>query len=75
MGGPTSSYAVDGKALELIGAHKPSHPATEGFRQGGETMEGDCRYSVIQIVGILLLQQYTADSPNSQIKYLQTLSK
>jgi hypothetical protein len=28
MGGPTSSYAAAGIALEFIGAHKPPHPAT-----------------------------------------------
>jgi hypothetical protein len=40
MGGPTSSYAAAGIALESIGAHKPPHPATKCFRQGVDTIEG-----------------------------------
>jgi hypothetical protein len=40
MGGPISSYAAAGIALEYIGAHKPPHPATKFFRQGGDTIEG-----------------------------------
>jgi hypothetical protein len=40
MGGPTSSYTAAGIALEIIGAHKPLHPATKCFRQGGDTIEG-----------------------------------
>jgi hypothetical protein len=40
MGGPTSSYAAADIALEFIGAHKPPHPATECFQQGGDTIEG-----------------------------------
>jgi hypothetical protein len=39
-GGPTSSYAAAGIALEFIVAHKPPHPATNCFRQGGDTIEG-----------------------------------
>jgi hypothetical protein len=39
MGGPTSSYAAAGKALEFIGTHKTPHPATECFRQGGDTIK------------------------------------
>jgi hypothetical protein len=34
MGGATS------KAFELIGAHKPPHPATKCFQQGGDTILG-----------------------------------
>jgi hypothetical protein len=41
MGGPTSSYAAAGIALEFIGAYKPPHPATDCFRQGGNTIEGE----------------------------------
>jgi hypothetical protein len=40
MGGPTSSYAAASIAFEIIGAHKPSHPATKCFQQGGDTIEG-----------------------------------
>jgi hypothetical protein len=40
MGDPTSSFAAADIALEFTGAHKPPHPATEGFRQGGDTIEG-----------------------------------
>jgi hypothetical protein len=39
-GGPISCYAAPGIALEFIGAHKPPHPATKCFRQGGDTIEG-----------------------------------
>jgi hypothetical protein len=39
MGGPTSSYAAAGIALEFIGTHKHPHPATKCFRQGGNTIE------------------------------------
>jgi hypothetical protein len=39
-GGPTSSYAAAGIASELNGAHKPPHPASKYFRQGGDTVEG-----------------------------------
>jgi hypothetical protein len=41
MGGPTSSYAAARIALEFIGAHKPPHPATKCFQQGGDTIEGE----------------------------------
>jgi hypothetical protein len=40
MGGPTSSYAAAGIALEFIGAHKPPQPATKCFRQDGDTIKG-----------------------------------
>jgi hypothetical protein len=40
MGGPTSSYAAAGIALEFIGAHKPPHPAGKCCRQGVDTIEG-----------------------------------
>jgi hypothetical protein len=40
MGGPTSNYAAAGTASELNGAHKPPHPASKYFRQGGDTVEG-----------------------------------
>jgi hypothetical protein len=40
MGGPTSSYAAASIALQFIGAHKPPHPATKCFGQGGDTIEG-----------------------------------
>jgi hypothetical protein len=39
MGGHTSSYAAAGMTLEFIGAHKPPHPATKCFRQGGDTID------------------------------------
>jgi hypothetical protein len=41
VGGLTSSYAAAGIALEFIGAHKPPHPATKVFQQGGDTIEAD----------------------------------
>jgi len=41
MGGPTSSYSTTGIASEFIGAHKPPHPATKCFWQGGDTIEGE----------------------------------
>jgi hypothetical protein len=37
MGGPTSSYAAAGIALEFIVAHKR---ITQQQRQGGDTIEG-----------------------------------
>jgi hypothetical protein len=40
MGGPTSSYAAASIALEFIGAHKPPHPATKCFQQGGYNHQG-----------------------------------
>jgi hypothetical protein len=40
MGGPACSYAAADIALEFIGAHKPPHPTTECFGQGGDTIEG-----------------------------------
>jgi hypothetical protein len=52
MGGPTSSYATAGIALEFIVAHKPLHPATECFRQGWDTIEGDGRWHVYEILVI-----------------------
>jgi hypothetical protein len=48
MGGPTSSYAAAGIALGFIGVHKPSHPATESFQQGGDTIDEEiCMYTYI----------------------------
>jgi hypothetical protein len=49
MGGPTSIYATASIALEFIVAHKPPHPATKCFRQGGDTIErrGELNYTVI----------------------------
>jgi hypothetical protein len=41
MGGRTSTYVATGIGLEFIGAHKAPHPATECFRQGGDTIEGE----------------------------------
>jgi hypothetical protein len=38
-GGPTSSYAATGIPLEFISAHKPPHPATKWFQQGGDTIK------------------------------------
>jgi hypothetical protein len=35
--------AAAGIALDLIGAHKPPHPATECFRQGGDNIEGEAK--------------------------------
>jgi hypothetical protein len=43
MGGPTSSYAAADIDLEFTGAHKPPHPATDCFRQGRDTIEGDSK--------------------------------
>jgi hypothetical protein len=40
MGGPTSSYAAADIALVFIVVHKPPHPATRCFWQGGDTIEG-----------------------------------
>jgi hypothetical protein len=41
MGGPTSSYSAAGIALEFLGTHKTPHPATNCFRQGGDTIKGE----------------------------------
>jgi hypothetical protein len=60
MGGSTSSYAAAGIALEFIGAHKPPHPATKCFRQGGDTFEGP----------ITILQGIFQDS--NELKVLRT---
>jgi hypothetical protein len=43
MGGPTSSYAAAGIALEFTGAHKLPHPATKCLLQGGDAIEGGTR--------------------------------
>jgi hypothetical protein len=62
MGGPTSSYAAAGIALEFIGAHKPPHPAAECFRQGGDTIEGEY-VPVYLVFTVILVQQF------SNVKY------
>jgi hypothetical protein len=46
MGGPTSSYAAAGIALEFIVEHKPPHTATKCFRQGGDIIKGDLHISI-----------------------------
>jgi hypothetical protein len=50
MGGPARSYTAAGIALEFIGVNKPPHPATECFRQGGDTVEGGPEHYVLQNV-------------------------
>jgi hypothetical protein len=42
MRGPTSSYVTAGIAFEFIVHTSPPHPATKCFRQGGDTIEGEC---------------------------------
>jgi hypothetical protein len=44
MGGRTSSYDAASIALVFIVVHKPPHPATKCFRQGGDTMRGLLHY-------------------------------
>jgi hypothetical protein len=41
MGGPNSSYTTAVIAYKFIGAHKPLHPETKCFWQGGDTIEGE----------------------------------
>jgi hypothetical protein len=55
MGGATSSYAAASKAFELLGTHKPTHPATKCFQQGGDTILGDLSLIIIIIRGATAL--------------------
>jgi hypothetical protein len=50
MGGPTSSYAAAGIALEFIGAHMPPHPTTKCFLQDGDTIKGE-QYPILKHKG------------------------
>jgi hypothetical protein len=55
MGGPTSSYAATGIALEFTGAHKSPHLATKYFRLTNSVApepEGSSRYSQELATGI-----------------------
>jgi hypothetical protein len=63
MGGPTSSYAAAGIALEFIVVHKPPHPARKCFRQGGgDTIERAVNIIVLNFPKSELLLQSCSEN-------------
>jgi hypothetical protein len=74
MGGPTSSYAAAGIALEFTGAHKLPHPATKCFRQGGDTIQGDMQSTVEAGTEVIFLRCFSCFAKTHFIEKVISLS-